>query len=218
MFRRHEKIPDEREFPNVKSYLDSYEFPGHILTEERLRDALRPARIESIRRALSRLGDADDDIRISYMVPWYDKRILKKGSVDMIYSQATLEHVEDREHVYEVCSYWLKPGGVMSHQIDFKSHEVAKEWNGHWAYSDLLWRLIKGKRQLISREPYSTHSRLLRAHGFEIVCSVRIRDDSGIGRERLAPRFRNMPDDDLTTSNAFAQARKTGPMRQGETA
>jgi hypothetical protein len=127
----------------------------------------------------------------------------------MIYSQAVLEHVTDLRYAYDVLTGWLKPGGFMSHQIDFKCHGTARAWNGHWTYSDFMWRLIKGRRPyLLNREPHSTHLRLLQETGLTIVGDVTFRKSSEVERRQLAARFRNMSDDDITTSGAFVQGVK----------
>lgn len=154
-------------------------------------------------------GGAEDNIQISYFVPWYDSKVMKEESVDMIYSQAVLEHVDDLAHTYRMMYRWLKPRGFMSHAVDFRCHGLAKEWNGHWAYSDFIWRLIKGKRPyLINRQPYSTHINLLQKFDFKVVSDMKTKDTTGIKRKHVASRFRNMSNDDLITSTAFIQAVK----------
>jgi hypothetical protein len=210
LFKKREKIPDETEFPRLKPYLKSYEFPNHTLTDERLNEALKQDRIEAIRNSLLNIGtNNENSIQISYFVPWHDSKVIKEGSVDMICSQAVMEHVDDLAYTYEAIHHWLKLGGFMSHQIDFKCHTTAKEWNGHWAYSDFVWGLIRGKRPyLLNRQPHSAHINLLQKIGFEVVCDVKIKDTSGIQRKQLATRFKNMSDDDLTTSGSFIQAVK----------
>ncbi len=214
LFKEREKIPDEAEFPRVKPNLKSYEFPTHILTDERLDKALNASRIASIRKALLNPNcRTDSNIQISYFAPWYDSQIMKENAVDMIYSQAVLEHVDDIVSTYHNLCRWLKPGGLMSHTIDFKCHGNAKQWNGHWGYSDVLWNLIKGKRAyLINRFPYSTHLELMSRFGFEVVCEVKYKKDSTIQRKHLARRFKNISDDDLTTSDVFIQTVKKRDM------
>ncbi len=211
LFKQGQRIPDEREFPMLKPYLGSYEFPSHILTRERLEATLSPERINIIRKALLNVGLGDKSpIKISYVVPWYEKS-LKSESVDMIFSQAVLEHIDNLENTYRNLYHWLKPMGFMSHQIDFKSHKLSSDWNGHWAYSDFVWKLIVGKRPyLLNRQPFSTHIHLLRSLGFEVVCAITYRDHSGIQRKDLAPRFKYLSDEDLTISGAFIQAVKRG--------
>lgn len=210
LFKEKENIPGETEFPEVKPFLESYEFPKHILTDEHLNKALKQDRMEAIRKALSNLGGPNKNkIQISYVVPWNDSRIIREGSVDMIYSQAVLEHVENLSDTYGILYRWLKPGGFMSHQIDFRCHGTAKEWNGHWAYSDLVWKLIKGKRPyLLNRQPHSVHIDFLQGCGFKVVCDIKVKNTIGIKRKNLSSRFKNLSDDDLTTSGAFIQSLK----------
>ena len=213
LFGRHEKIPDEAEWPLLKPCLESYEFPAYVLTHERLQNGLRRERIESIRSALSHPGKGtQNEPHISHFAPWYDSSIIQDASVDMIVAHTVLQHVDDLDRTYDAIYRWLKPGGFVSLEIDFKCQGVAKEWNGHWAYSDSAWRLIRGRRPyLINREPHSTHIDILQRLGFQVVCDAKTTDTSGIRRDRLAPRFRNMCEDDLTTADAFIQAVKNAP-------
>jgi hypothetical protein len=210
LFKKREKIPDESEFPNLKPCLKTYEFPAHILTGERLNEALKQSRIESIRNALSGVGSGDkNNTLIHYIVPWNDSTVLEEETVDMVYSQSVLEHVNDPAATYNALYRWLKPGGFMSHVIDFRSHVTAKDWNGHWACSDSVWRLIKGKRPyLLNRQPHSVHINLMQTCGLEVICDIKTTDTSGIERKSLSTRFHTMSDDDLITSWAFIQAVK----------
>jgi predicted SAM-dependent methyltransferase len=210
LFLKRENIPNEAEFPRLRPFLESYDFPGHILTEELLNETLKPNRIEYIRNSIINLNNlGKPNIQIFYFVPWYNPKVVEENSVDMIYSQAVLEHIDDLAYTYEVLYRWLKPGGFMSHHIDFKCHRTAKEWNGHWAYSDFIWKLIKGKRPyFINRHPHSTHLKFLRKSGFELLFDSKSKNTSGVQRKHLASKFKNMSDEDLTTSDAFIQAIK----------
>ena len=203
-------IPDEAEFPKVEPRLKSYAFPHHILTPERLRDSLHGPRLDAIRRAVVSSEDVPaDDLCIRYFAPWSDSTIIQPESVDMIYGQAVLEHVDDLAHVYRVLHSWLKPGGFMSQVIDFKCHGTADQWNGHWTYPNWAWRLIRGKRTyLINRQPHSVHSGLIRALQFEVVRDAPCRRASEITRDKLAAPFLGMSDDDLETASAHIVAVK----------
>jgi hypothetical protein len=95
----------------------------------------------------------------------------------------------------------------MSHTVDFRSHGTAKEWNGHWAYSDLEWKVVHGRRRwLLNRKPHSAHLSFLRQSGFRIVSDLRQEDTAGLERRRLARSFRTISDEDLITWSAFIQA------------
>lgn len=209
LFRTRAPIPDAGEFPEVKPYLPSYEFPKALLPEMRMDLCLQERRVDAIRTALRNLNDESGEIAIAYRAPWYAANVIRRGSIDMIYSQAVLEHVDDLETTYGALAEWLAPGGVASHQIGFVSHGLTPEWNGHWAISDPVWKLIRGRRAyLLNREPASTHTRLIKRSGLEIRSQVRVNLAGGIGRSRLAKRFRTMTDDDLTTKAIFVQAVK----------
>ncbi len=208
LFRKREPVPDEKEFPHVRPRLDSYIFPREIFPDSRLEAALQPARLERIRASIRNNNDPQSVIK--YMVPWYDAEILQSESVDFIFSQAVLEHVDQLRGAYKSMHSWLKPEGFMSHQIDFKSHKTSDAWNGHWAYSDFHWRLIRGRQAfLLNRQPYATHLKMLREEGFTMIGDAKDSTPSGIPRGKLAPRFKSISEDDLNTSAAFVLARKT---------
>lgn len=209
LFAARSPIPDSNEFPDVKPYLPSYEFPRRILSEERLVRALAPERVSAIRRALDHLGDESGAVSMVYRAPWFDASVVRPDSIDMVYSQAVLEHVDDLDTTYEALAAWVRPGGFVSHEISFYSHKLTPEWNGHWTISAPVWKLIRGRRPyLLNREPASAHIRLVKHSGLRIVNEVPVRVKSDVARERLARRFRTLTDEDLTTKSLFLQAVK----------
>ena len=203
-------IPDPRAVPGVEPALDSYAFPSSILTDERLAAALEPARVEALRRAVVGLksgGQANSPVR--YLTSWQQAGAVEEGTVDFILSQAVLEHVDNLEDAYHAMHRWLRPGGFMSHQIDFRSHATAKDWNGHWGIGDFLWSIMRGKRgYFLNRAPYATHLEYLRRSGFRVVRERRLYESKGLPRTRLIARFRGISDEDLRTAGVFVQAVK----------
>jgi hypothetical protein len=207
LFQNRAPVPGEEEFPRVTPLLEKYDFPADILDENRLQQALEKLRIARIRDSIIDFQHKDSPIR--YIVPWNDASVIENQSVDLIYSQAVLEHVDDLFNTYKSIGLWLKPTGYTSHSIDFRSHGFADEWNGHWAYSDFIWKLIKGRRPFsINREPHSTHIVLLKKTGFKVICDKIVKLESNLPKSALAPRFRSISDDDFTTSTTFIQAVK----------
>jgi hypothetical protein len=211
LFRKKENIPNEAEFPDLKPYLKSYDFPIHILTESRLSECLRQERVGAIREDL-KMASNNKESCIQYIVPWYDAKIIEGSLADMVFSQAVLEHVDDLEKAYEKQHLWLKPNGFISHQIDFRSHGITKEWNGHWRYSSFTWKLIQGSRiYSLNRQPHSVHIKLLEQNNFRITCDTKTENLEGIRREHLAAEFCGMSREDLVCSGAFIQAVKVVP-------
>ena len=204
LFSKRTPIPDDDEFPAMKPRIDNYAFPAEILSEDRLVKVLSPNRLTGIRQALINPGENSP---IQYQAPWDDPRIIRPHCVDMIFSQAVLEHVDDLQTTYAAMVRWLKPDGFVSHQIDFKCHGWANEWNGHWRYPELVWRILRGKRTFaINRQPHSQHVAALQANGFELKCDQTTTMASSYKISDLAPMFRFMSEQDLVTSGAFIQA------------
>jgi hypothetical protein len=72
-----------------------------------------------------------------------------------------------------------------------------------------MWALMRGRRPyFINREPRSTHLRLLAACGFRVVCDRPTRAVPTRSATQLAPRFRQLSEDDRSTATAFVQAVK----------
>jgi hypothetical protein len=213
MFIRRDPIPDEGEFPVVMHRLESYEFPHDIIGNLHLARALDSPRLETIRQSIINPNMAGAIIR--YVVPWSDSSVVEPETVDLIYSQAVLQHVDDLADTYRGMNIWLKPAGYISHSIDFKWMGTSNEWNGHWGYSDRFWKLVRGRRPfLINREPRSKHINLMNEHGFKVIAESSVKLKSNLSRNDLAERFRSISDDDLITSAFFVQAIKQSPFEQ----
>jgi len=207
LFASRAPVPGPEEFPAVKPGIDSYDFPDHILSDARLDACLDAARIERIRHGVKNVSSPGS--MVQYRAPWDRDATVEANSIDMVFSQAVLEHVDDLHRVYDYMHRWLHSDGFVSHLIDFKCHDSAREWNGHWAHSETMWHLVRGKDVwLINREPHSTHLRLLREYGFEVIEDTVFEMASNLKRDQLASRFKHLTDADLRTTEAFIQAKK----------
>lgn len=193
-----EPIPSPDEFPEVRPGLNSFVFPHSILDAGRLNRCLATDRVADLRRRLT-------SGFIPYLTPWDDPAVIDARSVDMVVSQAVMEHVNDLAHTYAAIFQWLRPGGVMSHQVDFRSHGTSGLWNGHWRYSDRRWRIVRGDAG-INRQPLSSHLAAIQRAGFEIAtCEIEPRSD-GVDRNQLDPAWRTLSDEDLHAAGAYVQA------------
>jgi hypothetical protein len=209
LFRNRTPIPDQMELPLVQPPLPSYAFPAEFLTSARLETALNPTRLDVIRAALANPGTSlRDGGPLCYNAPW-TMRMMEDATIDLVISQGVLQFVRDLPGVYKGMVGWLKPSGIMSHEIAFQSIGITTEWNGHWSCSDTLWKLAVGRRRhATNRAPHSTHIALLQQAGCQVVTDERTVRRSDISRTQLAPRFRHLTDEDLTTSSALIQAVK----------
>ena len=181
------------------------EFPHHILPQPLLDTALSPGRIQDIASAFSN----DSPITIRYIAPWMNRSI-DPGSADLVLSSVVMQYLSDPVRAYTTMYEWLKPGGMMSHEISFTGHQFAREeWNSHWSREEWTWQMIVGNRPgAVSRLPFSAHVSAIRSVGFEIACAMIETDRGGIAREDLASRWIGLSDSDLHARSGFIQARK----------
>ena len=199
-------IPTSGEFGEILPRLKDYRFPTAVLRETRLMQALAPERLMRLRNALA--GELTTG-PICYLAPMGRMHEIQGNSVDLVISQAVMEHVDHLEETYAECFRILRPGGFMSHQIDLRCHDTALEWNGHWKYSELTWRLMRGGRPwFINRQPYSAHISIATRVGFTIRAETQQSSSFGISREQLAGRFKTLSEQDLLTAGIFLLASK----------
>lgn len=203
MFAHQSPIPGDEEFPRVRPKLNSYAFPNDLVDLIGFGD-----RVHKIRRELKRGLDNKDGF-INYKAPWNSDGNAALGSLDLIFSQAVLEHVDNLDETYAAMYLWLKPGGYASHVIDFSAHYLSPFWNGHWSYSDREWRIVRGRRHfLLNRQPLSRHIASAEGAGFK---SLRLHYDYGIGglqATALSKRFQKLDQNDLQTRGAVVILRK----------
>ncbi len=208
LLKNKTNIPDNLEYPKIKPILKSYKFPSNILSDELLSKTLDDNRLNNIKNELNDIDNPNNTF-LKYYIPWNQSGIIRDYSIDLIFSQTVLQHVEDLEHTYKSMRNWIKPKGLMSHTIDFKSMGCTKSWDGHRAFSDVEWKIVKGgKLFLINREPISKHIELLTKFGFKILTKIPNKIKNQLNRNQYSNRFKYLSDDDLITSGVYILAIK----------
>jgi hypothetical protein len=212
LFSSKADIPGDDEFPLVNPKLTDYRFPGW-LSELQVAEFLDERRVAAIRRALEAgcngvIAAPEVPIAMKYVAPWNNCSEIPAGSIDMVISQAVMEHVDDVPSTYKLSAMWLRPGGLMSHAIDFKSHGFASDWNGHWTIPGSVWTLLRANRPFaINRLPHSRHVSEIVGNGCQILFD-QVNRGATISQTQLAREFRGLSSDDLTASEAVVQATK----------
>ena len=210
LFHDREPIPNDIEWPRVFPKLKSYEFPESILNDDIVNAALKPERIAAIKNALTYPDRVSSDIEIKYFVPWINPDIICSDSVDLVLSQAVMEHIDNLNDAYAAVYRWLRTGGVMSMEIDFSNHVMADKWNEHWMYSDYVWdAIVWGKRPYpLNRQPHSIHISMCKKNNLKLVSDICQYNHTGISRNSIHKDFGWLSDEDLLIQNAFIQCIK----------
>ncbi len=191
----------QKAFAETDRIVPSTLFPSELFPSEQLAHALSDEYLARIRRSVEQHNDL-----IRYL---NDFNSLPAASVDYVFSHSVLEHVAQLQPMYQAMWRALRPGGVMTHSIDFSAHGTSHEWNGHWTIPEVVWKLMQGRRSyFLNREPASTHRALLEQLGFEITGFHLTPLASSLKRKDLAPRFRQLSESDLNSVSAFVVAQK----------
>lgn len=198
------EIPHGDKFPNTNPPLDDYSFPGHILSFSQEYYNERYTKIKASLR-----GDGNTNVDVQYVVPWTKGSNNNINNIDLIYSQAVMEHIVDIDFAYSEMYKWLKPGGIISHQVDFKAHEVTKAWNGHWFISRHVWNfLAHGRKYPISRLPLSAHIKSIEKAGFKVKFVLPVHKPNAFKNQHPKVDGVTFSADDLITASALIQAVK----------
>ncbi len=148
--------------------------------------------------------------RLKFVAPWTDYNVLEAGTADWLMTHSVMEHVDDLAATYSAIARWLKPGGFATHLIDFQSHGLASDWNGHWSLSVPIWTMMRGRRPyLINRKWRSYHIELMQARGFEILAELQHIRADGLQRQDFQAPFASMPAGDEKVAMSFFVTRKT---------
>ena len=192
-------------FPSVFPKLDDYRFPRHI-------DGMMVVSELNPDLILNEINQNIDQSNIlCYFAPYEMSGSIFNGTVDLITSQAVMEHVKDIGAHYKFQYQLLSNGGVALHQIDLKSHGTSLLWNGHWSYSEEEYQKVMKTYTFrwINRLSLERHIELMKDAGFEIIDVERYFRHDGIKQCELNDAFKNMTSLDLSTSSATVIIRKS---------
>ena len=201
---RQVPIPGDEEFPGVVPRLTDYRFPRNILGDVPTDDRGFSARLAQIEKALRA---EPSSLAVTYRVPWDSRTLAISEPVDLLYSQAVLEHVNEPEEAYRAMAQWVVPGGAMSHVIDLRSHRLTPGWDGHLQYSSKVWRLVKGARPyLLNRRSATQHRQWLEASGFRVIREARVHLAPTVASRDLASPYRHWSEEDRRTASVHLVA------------
>lgn len=189
MLKDRAPIPTNDSCGRIFPFLDDTDFARDLLPDDLLSRTLNPKRIAAIRNDISKQTR-------QFVRPSSSHNIANQAidaAVDIILSESVMEHVDDLEGAYAFFARSISPDGCMVHLIDYGSHKLTSEWNGHWQASPLMWSLTRGKRYyLINRAPHQHHVDLMEQNGFSVLHTERLRRPDGLLRPEMSDQFQSM--------------------------
>ena len=155
--------------------------------------------------------DADVLERVRYECPCaIESAAFPDESFDVILSHACFQRFYDPQAATRNIARMLRPGGVTTHQIDFRDHRDPARPLEFLKTGDLLWRLATSRSYPPNRWRASDVREAFVATGLEVLeLDVNLRTE--VAPElaaSFAPRFRRKTLDDLGALGLFIVARK----------
>lgn len=140
---------------------------------------------------------------------------------DVVCSFQVGEHLSDIEAFARLHRHILAPNGLAVHRVDFAPHD---RWEAHedpltfLRPPDWLWTLMGSHRGIPNRLRHHEFCAAFEAAGLEIVkTELTTFDPRRIDRARLAPRFRQMPEESLRVESAIYVCRVANRLSSTDT-
>lgn len=124
------------------------------------------------------------------------------GAVDLVYSRAVLEHVNDIAGTFDDMATALRPGGIAIHLVDLKSHGLHRDNPLDFlTWPSWLWSLMYSAKGVPNRWRIDRYRREAKRVGLELTRLIETdrydeRDVRGV-RRSLAREFAPVSDSDL---------------------
>ena len=155
---------------------------------------------------------------IRYRAPWDARRTgLERGSVDLVSSTVTLEHVprEDVVPLLRECGRLLGPDGILSALVDLGDHlsriDPSISRFNFLRYSDRAWALVNSSLQHQNRMRHPDYIAAFEEAGLEIVWERSVtageKQLDALRKLDLAERFRGYRFDELAVVRLMIVAR-----------
>lgn len=170
-------------------------------------------------RLLATLRDGDarhgfDPRHIEYLVRPSGRSQLR-DAVDLVYSRAVLEHVDDLEATFDDMVAAMRPGAVAIHLVDLRSHGLHRnnpldflEW------PPALWRLMYSAKGVPNRWRVDRYRAIVERLPVDMLAleATQLADPADVAqvRSRVAAPFRDVSDEDLRWMGFWLVFRKRG--------
>jgi SAM-dependent methyltransferase len=173
-----------------------------------LADLIDGSRGQERDRLVACLVDADNPAagfapdRIEYLIRPSGLSGLR-DAVDLVFSRAVLEHVDDLESTFADMIAAMRPGALAIHQVDLRSHGLhMTNPLDFLGWSSTIWQLMYSEKGVPNRwriDKYRSILQRLPADVRELTPTKLASDDHVAGvRVALAPEFQSLSNEDLS--------------------
>jgi len=137
---------------------------------------------------------------------------LENSSIDIVFTNAVLEHIHDIRKAISEISRVTKLGGFGFHQIDLRDHFVKTKPLRLLQYSDLLWNLMTSNRPgYTNRLRLPDYLKLFKSHRFTVKKLAITREyDGDLTNLKIAKKFRSYSFEDLRVLTFWILLQRSG--------
>lgn len=136
----------------------------------------------------------------------------QSGTKDIVYSYFAGEHLRSPELTISETSRVLRENGLCLYAIDLRNHvDHEGNWLSHLYHSDFMWNAMYSRRGAWTNRKLAREWRALFERHFEILSfeTRLLPPPDGFDRERLAGRFKSVPDAELLIDYVWVIGRKS---------
>lgn len=149
----------------------------------------------------TQLGRGLDTRRVEYLVQ-PDGLSGLRSAVDLVYSRAVMEHVNDLDATFDDMLSAMRPGALAIHQVDLGSHGLHRQHPLDFlAISPLLWSAMFSAKGVPNRWRLDRYRQILSTRRLQLLelSPTRLADRRHVDavRPTLAVPFQGVSDDDL---------------------
>ncbi|MDP1902584.1 MAG: methyltransferase domain-containing protein [Rubrivivax sp.] len=138
-----------------------------------------------------------------------------QDAVDLVFSRAVLEHVDDLAATFADMTAALRPGALAIHQVDLRSHGLhMSNPLDFLAWSHTLWQLMYSEKGVPNRWRIDKYRSILQRLGADVAelqpTKLAAQEHVSGVRATLAPEFKSLSDEDLSWLGFWLVMRKHG--------
>jgi len=136
-----------------------------------------------------------------------------KDEVDLVFSRAVLEHVNNLQASFHDMYAALKPGGIAIHLVDLKSHGLHRDNPLDFlAWPSWLWSMMYSAKGVPNRLRVDAYRKAVAQSGFDLIemkpTLLASAEDIQAVRPQLADCFKSLSDEDLSCLGFWLVCRK----------